>query len=97
MNNNLNLAQTIENYIKDNNLFDVQKVEDNLFYSRQVRTLCVLDDRFDGEIDELYIDFRNQKEPKKVYQTLFGEVIFVCNVDTGVAPVTVLFIYEYHH
>ena len=41
----------IKKYIKDNGLFDFEEVENSIscriFYSRAIRTLCVLNDEFD--------------------------------------------------
>ena len=47
----------IKKYIKDNGLFDFEEVEKSIscriFYSRAIRTLCVLNDEFDEEMNQI--------------------------------------------
>lgn len=47
----------IKKFIKDNGLFDFEEVENSIscsvFYSRAIRTLCVLNDDFDEEMNQI--------------------------------------------
>lgn len=91
------IAEKIKEVIVESNLFCSKKIEENLFFSTEIRVLCELESNFILELEELLIEFQNQKEYKKVYDTMFGEVIFVCAVDPKKDNITVLFPFEYHH
>lgn len=60
--------------------FDLEEIESGIYYSRGVRTLCVLDPRFEEQIDLIEKEFdaeRRDTSPilRQVYTTLYGRVI----------------------
>lgn len=97
MNTYLEIAEKIKNIITENNLYENKVVGENLYYSTETRVLCEFEPNFILELEELLIEFQNQHEYKKVYDTMFGEVIFWCGVNPKSDSIVVIFPFEYHH
>lgn len=71
----------LEELMQQEKLFDsdFEKVDQELYYSRGVRVLCVLDPRFEEQIDMLTNSFENDRKSDQTvlfesYETIYGNV-----------------------
>lgn len=71
----------LEELMKQDQLLDsdLEEVENGLYYGRGIRTICVLDPRFEEQIDQLTRHFIEERKEdstllSQTYETLYGNV-----------------------
>lgn len=71
----------LEELMKQDQLLDsdLEEVENGIFYGRGIRTICVLDPRFEEQVDKitnLFIEERKEDTTilSQTYETLYGRV-----------------------
>lgn len=85
MNNNIDkklvFRSLLEEVMQQEKLLDsdFEEIDPNLYYSRGIRVLCVLDPRFEEQIDMLTNSFKDDREKdhtvlSQTYETLYGNV-----------------------
>lgn len=81
----------LEDVMKQEKLYDsdLEEVDQELYYSRGVRVLCVLDPRLEEQVDMLEKSFKSDREKDRTvlsqtYETLYGNVTASFIADKGI-------------